>query len=30
MGFFIGNMMKESGSKANPKIVNELLLKLLG
>jgi aspartyl-tRNA(Asn)/glutamyl-tRNA(Gln) amidotransferase subunit B len=30
MGFFVGNVMKETGGKANPKIVNEILRKLLG
>jgi aspartyl-tRNA(Asn)/glutamyl-tRNA(Gln) amidotransferase subunit B len=29
MGFFVGNVMKETGGKANPKIVNEILRKLL-
>jgi aspartyl-tRNA(Asn)/glutamyl-tRNA(Gln) amidotransferase subunit B len=28
-GFFVGQVMKESGGKANPKIVNELLNKKL-
>jgi aspartyl-tRNA(Asn)/glutamyl-tRNA(Gln) amidotransferase subunit B len=30
MGFFVGGVMKETGGKANPKIVNEILSKLLG
>jgi aspartyl-tRNA(Asn)/glutamyl-tRNA(Gln) amidotransferase subunit B len=30
MGFFVGNVMKETGGKANPKVVNEILRKLLG
>jgi aspartyl-tRNA(Asn)/glutamyl-tRNA(Gln) amidotransferase subunit B len=30
MGFFVGNVMKETGGKANPKIVNEMLRRLLG
>ena len=29
MGFFVGNVMKETSGKANPKIVNEILRKLL-
>jgi len=29
MGFFVGNVMKETGGKANPKTVNEILRKLL-
>jgi aspartyl-tRNA(Asn)/glutamyl-tRNA(Gln) amidotransferase subunit B len=29
MGFFVGNVMKETGGKANPKLVNEILRKLL-
>ncbi|MCX8084837.1 MAG: Asp-tRNA(Asn)/Glu-tRNA(Gln) amidotransferase subunit GatB [Calditerrivibrio sp.] len=29
IGFFVGQIMKETKGKANPKIVNELLLKLL-
>jgi aspartyl-tRNA(Asn)/glutamyl-tRNA(Gln) amidotransferase subunit B len=29
MGFFVGNVMKETGGKANPKIVNEILRRLL-
>jgi aspartyl-tRNA(Asn)/glutamyl-tRNA(Gln) amidotransferase subunit B len=29
LGFFVGQVMKASGGKANPKIVNELLLKKL-
>ena len=28
-GFFVGQVMKESKGKANPKIVNELLIKKL-
>jgi aspartyl-tRNA(Asn)/glutamyl-tRNA(Gln) amidotransferase subunit B len=30
MGFFVGHVMKETGGKANPKTVNEILRKLLG
>ncbi len=30
MGFFVGQVMKETGGRANPKIVNELLRKKLG
>ena len=30
LGFFVGNVMKETGGKADPKIVNEILRKLLG
>jgi len=30
MGFFVGNVMKATGGKANPKTVNEILRKLLG
>ena len=30
MGFFVGQVMKETGGKANPKIVNELLREKLG
>jgi aspartyl-tRNA(Asn)/glutamyl-tRNA(Gln) amidotransferase subunit B len=30
MGFFVGNVMKETGGKANPKVVNEILRTLLG
>jgi aspartyl-tRNA(Asn)/glutamyl-tRNA(Gln) amidotransferase subunit B len=30
MGFFVGAVMKETGGKANPKAVNEILRKLLG
>jgi aspartyl-tRNA(Asn)/glutamyl-tRNA(Gln) amidotransferase subunit B len=30
MGFFVGAVMKETGGKANPKSVNEILRKLLG
>ena len=29
MGFFVGNVMKETGGKANPKAVNEILQRLL-
>jgi len=29
LGFFVGNVMKETGGKANPKVVNEILRKLL-
>ena len=29
MGFFVGAVMKETGGKANPKAVNEILRKLL-
>jgi aspartyl-tRNA(Asn)/glutamyl-tRNA(Gln) amidotransferase subunit B len=29
-GFFVGKIMQESKGKANPKIVNELLIKNLG
>ena len=29
MGFFVGQVMRETRGKANPKLVNELLLKLL-
>ena len=29
LGFFVGQVMKETGGKANPKIVNELLKKKL-
>jgi aspartyl-tRNA(Asn)/glutamyl-tRNA(Gln) amidotransferase subunit B len=29
MGFFVGNVMKATGGKANPKTVNEILRKLL-
>ena len=29
MGFFVGQVMKETKGKANPKIVNELLRKKL-
>jgi aspartyl-tRNA(Asn)/glutamyl-tRNA(Gln) amidotransferase subunit B len=25
LGFFVGQVMKETGGKANPKVVNELL-----
>ena len=28
-GFFVGQVMKETGGKANPKSVNEILKKLL-
>ena len=30
IGFFVGNVMKETAGKANPKTVNEILRKLLG
>ena len=30
MGFFVGAVMKETGGKANPKSVNEILQRLLG
>jgi aspartyl-tRNA(Asn)/glutamyl-tRNA(Gln) amidotransferase subunit B len=30
LGFFVGQVMKETGGKANPKIVNELLREKLG
>ena len=30
MGFFVGAVMKETGGKANPKTVNEILRRLLG
>ena len=30
MGFFVGAVMKETGGKANPKAVNEILRQLLG
>jgi aspartyl-tRNA(Asn)/glutamyl-tRNA(Gln) amidotransferase subunit B len=30
MGFFVGQAMKETGGSANPKLVNDLLEKLLG
>jgi aspartyl-tRNA(Asn)/glutamyl-tRNA(Gln) amidotransferase subunit B len=29
LGFFVGQVMKETGGKANPKLVNELLKKML-
>lgn len=29
IGFFIGKVMKETKGKANPKLVNELLIKNL-
>ena len=29
-GFFVGQVMKASGGKANPAVVNELLKKALG
>ncbi len=29
MGFFVGQVLKASGGKANPKIVNEILAKKL-
>jgi aspartyl-tRNA(Asn)/glutamyl-tRNA(Gln) amidotransferase subunit B len=30
MGFFVGQIMKQTKGKANPKIVNEMLRKKLG
>jgi aspartyl-tRNA(Asn)/glutamyl-tRNA(Gln) amidotransferase subunit B len=30
MGFFVGQVMKETKGKANPRMVNELLRKKLG
>ena len=30
LGFFVGQVMKETGGKANPKVVNELLREKLG
>ena len=30
LGFFVGQIMKETGGKANPKVVNDILLKRLG
>ena len=30
LGFFVGQVMKATGGKANPKHVNELLRKALG
>ena len=30
LGFFVGNVMKATGGKANPAVVNELLRKKLG
>ena len=30
LGFFVGQVMRESGGKADPKLVNEILLKKLG
>ena len=30
LGFFVGAVMKETGGKANPKTVNEILRRLLG
>ena len=30
MGFFVGAVMKETGGKANPKSVNEILRRLFG
>ncbi len=30
LGFFVGQVMKETKGKANPKIVNEILKKKLG
>jgi aspartyl-tRNA(Asn)/glutamyl-tRNA(Gln) amidotransferase subunit B len=29
MGFFVGGVMKETGGSANPKLVNEVLRRLL-
>jgi len=29
MGFFVGQIMKETQGKANPKILNQVLIKLL-
>ena len=29
MGFFVGQIMKEMQGKANPKILNQVLIKLL-
>ncbi len=30
LGWFVGQVMKETGGKANPQVVNELLKKKLG
>ena len=30
LGFFVGQVMKETAGKANPKAVNEILRRLLG
>ena len=30
LGFFVGQVMKKSGGKANPQAVNEILAKKLG
>ena len=30
LGFFVGNVMKATGGKANPAVVNEILKKKLG
>jgi aspartyl-tRNA(Asn)/glutamyl-tRNA(Gln) amidotransferase subunit B len=30
LGFFVGKVMKETGGKANPKTVNEIMVRLLG
>jgi aspartyl-tRNA(Asn)/glutamyl-tRNA(Gln) amidotransferase subunit B len=30
LGFFVGQVMKETGGMANPKVVNELLRERLG
>ena len=30
LGFLVGQVMKETGGKANPRLVNELLLKIIG
>ena len=30
LGFFVGNVMKATGGKANPAVVNEILRKKLG
>ena len=30
LGFFVGQVMKETGGKANPKLVNEILKRKLG
>ena len=29
LGFLVGQVMKETGGKANPRLVNELLLKII-